>query len=735
MFLADATVLAQASFDSKASGAWNSAASWQLMSGTDADGIPDANDNATIKSGHVITTGNASRDCANLIVDAGGTLSINGTNNARINANPGSATINGIVIMSSTGILTENGTGTRTLIIGAGGKLTVSGTTNPSFDIYNFDLASTVEYMNAGNQNVISGIVYGNLTLGGGGTKTVAPLPADTSLTTNGKVTIDSGVTFDCSTNILRANFNGDVLINGTLDASVGIVIVVMKGATWTNNGVHRCSTTPGFGYQPTTTFQNTQITGTTTTQKFYDVVIDGTSNAMVSIDSARNINIAPGATLSNSAGVTHKLTGNWTNSGTYNCGSSTVSLIGATAQSITGSSFCNLVVNNPAGVTFTGNVNISSGGSLTMTSGNINTGTNTLAINSTDTAALALGSNKIFGTITRSIAPGSIGTYRFFSANAFVTPNGVNTPSTITATAFPSTNPPNLGPNADTNKTAKRYYTISASGAGSGFSYTMRLPYEQTEVRGTEANYVLWKNSGAGWSNTGSATVDITNNYVEKTGLSSFSNWAIAEASSALPIQLSYFNVAVAPNSNNVHLTWGTLTETNNFGFYVQQSTSNQSSFADVPNSFIAGHGTTLVPHNYDWVHQNVPAGTYYYRVRQIDLDGTVHFTDAIEVIVDVVSGINEQPVPVAFALSQNYPNPFNPSTKIQFTVENRGFTTLTVFNLIGERIVALYSDYAEPGQVYSLDFNASNLTNGVYFYKLVNNNKSSLKKMILLK
>jgi hypothetical protein len=262
-----------------------------------------------------------------------------------------------------------------------------------------------------------------------------------------------------------------------------------------------------------------------------------------------------------------------------------------------------------------------------------------------------------------------------------------------------------------------------------------MRLPYEQTEVRGNEANYVLWKNSGSGWTSTGAATVDITNNYVEKSGLTGFSNWAIAEGSAALPIQLAYFNSVVVPNSNDVRATWGTLTETNNFGFYVQQSSDNQNSFTDVPNSFVPGHGTTLVPQNYEWLHANVPPGSYYYRIRQIDLDGTVSYTDAIAVIVDVISGVNDHVVPAAFALSQNYPNPFNPSTRIQFTVESRGYTTLTVFNLIGEELATLYSDYAEPGRVYSLDFDASNLSNGVYLYKLVNNSKSSLRKMVLLK
>ena len=290
-------VAAQASFESITSGAWNSASTWTMVAGTDADGRPDANDNVRIRSGHNITTGNANRDCANLVIDASGILTVDNTNNVRINANPGSATINGTVVMSSSGRLLETGNGTRTLNIGSGGKLTISGGAgNPTFDIYSFDVNSTVEYTANANQTVQSKIVYGKLTLGGTGKKTVGPLPTDTTFTCAGKLTIGSGVTFDVSTNILYINLNGDVENNGTLDASVGTTVLKMRGALWTNNGVHLPSTTPGFGHQPTTTFFNTQIGGTTAVQRFYDVIIDGTSNAMVSIDSARNFEIKPGA-------------------------------------------------------------------------------------------------------------------------------------------------------------------------------------------------------------------------------------------------------------------------------------------------------------------------------------------------------------------------------------------------------------------------------------------------------
>ncbi len=726
---------AQANFESNASGAWNVPATWRIVSGSDGDAIPDTNDNVTIKSGHTVTIGSGTGDCANLTVEAGGTLSVNAANNIRINANPGSATVSGNVILSSTGSLLESGTGTRSFVIGAGGKLTLSGTAAfPAFDTYSLDQASTVEFTALGNQNVHSGIAYGNLILGGSGIKTVAPLPSDTAFTSNGKLTIGSGVTFDVSTNVLYVHLNGDVQIDGTLDASVGVVVVDMRGASWTNNGTYLRSYTSGFGWQPTITFHNTQIGGSTAIQKFYDMCFEGNCSTTASIDSARNIEIRPGATFNGGGPTTHRFTGNWINNGTYTCSGSTVTLIGTSVQTIAGSTFSNLVINNPAGVTLTGNVTIAPGGSLTLSAGNITTGNNILSIQNQNSTALSLGSNNIAGNVTRAIAAGSTATYSFLNSNTLITPNGVGNPSTISMTEFPGTFPANLAPSADTNKIAKRYYSITENGAGGGFAFAMRLPYLQTEARGNEAAYELYHYNGTDWADMGSSGVDPTNNYVQQVGLTNVGEWAIAEGNIALPIQLARFTATASQNTNNVHLAWTTVTEWSNYGFFIQRSLDNQTGYVDLPNSFVAGHGTSTDPHEYSWDDINVPRGTYYYRLRQMDFDGTSHLSEGIQVLVSSLTGVAER-APLVFDLAQNYPNPFNPSTTIGFTVDAGDFTTLIVYNSLGQTIETLFSGIAVPGQQYNVKFDATNLTNGIYFAKLNNGKMSAVRKMILLK
>lgn len=85
-------------------------------------------------------------------------------------------------------------------------------------------------------------------------------------------------------------------------------------------------------------------------------------------------------------------------------------------------------------------------------------------------------------------------------------------------------------------------------------------------------------------------------------------------------------------------------------------------------------------------------------------------------------------------YKLSQNYPNPFNPSTILNYKLKEASFVNLTVYNSIGESVAELVNQRQEQGN-YSIEFNASNLPSGIYFYKLQTDNFSDVKKMILLR
>lgn len=100
----------------------------------------------------------------------------------------------------------------------------------------------------------------------------------------------------------------------------------------------------------------------------------------------------------------------------------------------------------------------------------------------------------------------------------------------------------------------------------------------------------------------------------------------------------------------------------------------------------------------------------------------------------ISSITGIeDENTSPVGYFLNQNYPNPFNPSTEISFSLAKSSFVTLEVYNSLGQKVAALINDKMNPGS-YKVKFNASNLSSGIYYYKIQAGEFHSVKKMLLL-
>jgi hypothetical protein len=94
----------------------------------------------------------------------------------------------------------------------------------------------------------------------------------------------------------------------------------------------------------------------------------------------------------------------------------------------------------------------------------------------------------------------------------------------------------------------------------------------------------------------------------------------------------------------------------------------------------------------------------------------------------------INNNTIPFAYKLNQNYPNPFNPTTRINYAIPKEGLVTLKIYDITGREITTLVNEVKSPGN-YAVDFNAINLSSGVYFYKLISGSFSDVKKLILVK
>jgi hypothetical protein len=193
----------------------------------------------------------------------------------------------------------------------------------------------------------------------------------------------------------------------------------------------------------------------------------------------------------------------------------------------------------------------------------------------------------------------------------------------------------------------------------------------------------------------------------------------------SIVPVELTSFTAEVLGNS--IVLNWQTATELNNSGFKVERSEDNLS-FSQV--AFVPGYGTTTEPKSYSFTDKSVESGVYYYRLKQIDMDGSHSYSDVIWADIGF---------PLEYALGQNYPNPFNPSTTIEFSAPVDAKVTIRVYNLVGELVSEIISgDY--PAGTHSVDFNAADLTSGFYFYRIDatgvdGSNYSNVIKMTLLK
>ncbi len=190
------------------------------------------------------------------------------------------------------------------------------------------------------------------------------------------------------------------------------------------------------------------------------------------------------------------------------------------------------------------------------------------------------------------------------------------------------------------------------------------------------------------------------------------------------IPVELTSFTASASVSS--VTLNWSTATETNNNGFEVQRNSGE--GFVSV--GFVTGKGTTTEVQNYTYVDNQLVPGTYTYRLKQVDYDGTFEYSSEIE--VDVLA-------PKEFALNQNFPNPFNPSTMITFSLAVESKVTLKVFDVLGQEVMTLVNQNLGAGS-HEYNFNASNFNSGVYFYRIEaagvdGRSFNSVKKMILTK
>ena len=181
----------------------------------------------------------------------------------------------------------------------------------------------------------------------------------------------------------------------------------------------------------------------------------------------------------------------------------------------------------------------------------------------------------------------------------------------------------------------------------------------------------------------------------------------------------------------SSVQLVWSTATEKNNHGFDIEKAMMNYE--LGIKNwtkvGFVNGAGNTASPKSYSFIDKNVSslsAKQILYRLVMIDNDGQRQTSN--ELTIDFAQ------IPLTCALFQNYPNPFNPTTTISYQLSTDSYTTLKVFDELGKEVATLVDGNVAAGN-YSVKFDASQLSSGIYFYHLKSGTKDFTKKMLLLK
>ena len=187
------------------------------------------------------------------------------------------------------------------------------------------------------------------------------------------------------------------------------------------------------------------------------------------------------------------------------------------------------------------------------------------------------------------------------------------------------------------------------------------------------------------------------------------------------VPVELVSFTGKVV--NEQILLEWVTSTEVNNLGFEIERCTQ-EDNWRTI--AFINGQGTSTELHTYSFVDDlfSSEPGMNYYRLKQIDFNGHFEYSNEIEVNVPLQD----------FTLYQNYPNPFNSVTVIKYSIPKTTHIFLIVYDSLGQKIRTLVDELKIPG-FYQIEFDATELPSGIYFFSLLSMEHSSTQKMILMK
>ncbi len=190
-----------------------------------------------------------------------------------------------------------------------------------------------------------------------------------------------------------------------------------------------------------------------------------------------------------------------------------------------------------------------------------------------------------------------------------------------------------------------------------------------------------------------------------------------VVSAGIPLPVELVQFDAV--RSGTGVALSWITASETNNAGFHVEAQPKGVQAWQNL--GFVEGRGTRAEASRYSFTAPTLEAGSYRFRLRQVDFDGTESFSEEVELTVEAAH---------VLSLALDGPQP-SPSAAVRFTVPRTGEARVEAYDALGRRVAVLFAGEAEAGRVYrgALDGVAS----GVYMVRIVQGGQQQTTSVVV--
>ena len=613
-----------------------------------------------------------------------------------------SGTINGSTTMSVTGDVTNSGTIGSSSTMSVSGALTNSGTINSSLTLNGSNKTLT----NNGTLNAPA-VFNGVTTLAGSGS------------TTFSSVTINSGKTLKTSSH--NITISGDWTNNGTLTAGTGSITMTGNLA---NNGIFN-------GAGGTISITGDLTNASTSTFK--------TAAGALSLNG--NLTNSGTFTIGGAGAVT--LTGNWTNNGTFTpTGAGAVIFAGTSSQVIGGSNattFKNVQFNNSANSlsisnepTITGTATFSSGvvtGNVTLgsaatvsgagTSSYIN-GKVTKVMNANATFKFPIGTASLYAPFEAKSSAASNVSVQYASGSEDM-PDWWNHSGNFSNVGLDHASDREnwqVSASATTNLSAIKLYWNTAAGNYHSFEEGADALESYLRIAAVKKNDFYWQNLGQSAIEgdfDGAGSITAVNPLAITVGAKAAgdNDYFVTFASTnkgnlLLPIELISFTATCDGRSSLIE--WTTATEKNNDYFSLERS-DDAINFTEITR--VAGAGNSIEPIDYSYTDYGIHGGDNYYRLVQVDYDGTRTVSEIV-VANCIESEVDEPEV-------QAYPNPFNGElTLVLDNFDNRP-ATIEVYDMLGKLIYIQKAD--APQNSYETILNLSNLPPAAYTVRVSTN------------